>query len=275
MPNSADESAISTELAVLRQRIDDIVAGQQRSTAWYRNPSFITSCAAIFISVTTTVVSWYRTYQQEIASLRGQLASTLHQTAGIHLQNVELMAKYRNDQPSMLRLSTTLNAQNLLLAKQAYSLARELGSAASAASLTTVANSLMQSNEVTLAEDLLQKAIARAENSVEYIAALRVLGALQYYNGNLKVAADTFDKAVKAFTTYPNEAKSADYVNFTHAFTYMHWTQSARQSDCPTAKAKIELAEQHWQKLTEPAKTQMAPMGAELFQMKEFLKGCS
>jgi hypothetical protein len=224
------------DIAVINRRIDDLIAGQRQSTAWYRNPSFITSAAAIFISVATTAMSWYRTYQQDITSLQSRLASTLQQANLLQIQSVDLMAKYKDDQPRLLHVSSTLTAQNLILSKQAYTLARALGSSAGSVNLLTIAYSLMQSNEVTLADDLLRQAIARAENSVEYGGALRTLGLLQYYNGQRSEGEATFKKALDTFKLFPKEAKSQDYVNYHHAYTHYYWAQALVSFDCRAAK---------------------------------------
>jgi hypothetical protein len=263
------------EIAMINQRITDLIAGQQRTTTWYRNPSFITSVAAIFISVMTTTVSWYRTYQQDVTALKAQLAATLQQANAGQIQIIELMAKYKDDQPSFLRVSTALNAQNLILAKQAYALARSLGTAASAVNLTTIAHSLMQSNEVTLAEDLLRQAVARAENSVEYVAALRVLGVLQYYNGQRSEGEATFKKALDAFKTYPKEAKSPDYVNYAHAYTHLYWAQALVSSDCRGTKEHLALSAHYLAQLSPAARVQANATTAEVTRMVQSVAACN
>lgn len=263
------------EIAIIKQRINDIVAGQHRSSMWYRNPSFITSLAAIFISVTTTAVSWYRTYQQDITSLQGQLAATLQQANALQLQAIDLAAKYKDDQPNLLRAATTFNAQNLILAKQAYTLARSLGSAASPVNLTTIAHALMQSNEVTLAEDLLRQAVLRAENSVEYGAALRVLGQLQYYNGQTSEAEATFKKALDTFKAFPKEAKSADYVNYHQAYTYYYWGQALVARDCRAAKERLTMSAQLLDRLSLPGQQQAGSTIAEVRRVMQMLAHCS
>lgn len=251
-------------ISILNQRIDDLIAGQRSRSIWYRNPSFVTSVAAIFISTMTTVVSWYRTYQQDITSLQIQLAATLQQANSAQLQAIDMMAKYKDDQPSLLRVSSTMNAQNLILIKQAYALARSLGNAASPINLTNIAYALMQSNEVTLAENLLHQAIARSENSVEYGAALRVLGQLYFYNGQTKEGEATFKQALDTFKKYPNEAKSPDYVNYQLAYTRYYWAQSLIMRDCKAAKEQLAAGLQHLAQMSPVSRPQAGPTESNL-----------
>jgi tetratricopeptide (TPR) repeat protein len=262
------------ELSVLNQRIDDLIAGQKQSTSWYRNPSFITSVAAIFISVMTTAMSWYRTYQQDITALKTQLANTLQQTSAIQMQNVELMSKYKDDHTSYHRLSVALNGQNLILAKQAYSLARSLGSATPAVNLTTIANALLQSQEISLAEDLFRQAVERAENSVEYVQALRGLGGLLYYYGQRSEAEAAFNKALGAYKIYPKEAKSQDYINFTHAFTQFQWAQAVYSTDCRAAKDHLAQALQHMAQLSPTAQQNVGSQVIEFNRVGQLMTAC-
>jgi hypothetical protein len=263
------------EIAVINQRIDDLIAHQQRRAIWYRNPSLITSAAAIFISVVTTAMSWYRTYQQDVTSMRAQLASTLQQASSLQIQAIDFYAKYKDDQPAYMRAATVLNAQNLILAKQAYALATALGTAASSGNLTNVANSLMQSSDVTLAENLAQQAAARADNSIDYVAANRLLGALNFYKGQKKEGEASFNKALDVFKIYPNEAKSQDFVNYQHAYTHLYWAQAAVASDCQTAKQQLALASQYMVRLSPLARQQLGSTEAEVNRMNQMTAACN
>ena len=203
------------------------------------------SAAAFFISIMTTVVSWYRTYQQDIISLRAELRTIIQDTNKVSLLHLELFEKYKDNQQAFLNASSTLNSQNIVLAKAAYSLIKQLGGSASSLDLTTTANALIQSSEFLLAEELLKMAAKRAANSIEEVAALRILGSTQFQIGKANESKDTFIKAVDIFARYPKEAVNEGHVNMTHAYTHLFWATVLVSSDCQGAKQSVNSADRH------------------------------
>ena len=122
--------------AALGRRIDDIVAFQKERKGWYRDGSLLVAVAAFFISMITAVISAYHTHRQDVDALRTQLRSPIIAAGNLSVQNVEYLAKYKDNAEMMLAISTALNGQNFVLASQAYSISRTLGSSATSVELS-------------------------------------------------------------------------------------------------------------------------------------------
>lgn len=246
---------------ILDKRIDDIVAFQRRKYPWYRDTSLIISVAAFFISVVTTVVSWYRTYQQDINAIQLQLSNVLQQTHALKLQNMEYFAKYKDDPGLYSQLSVALNERNVQLAREAYSLARSLGNSASAIHLIAASQALSVSDVNLLSEELLKKGIDRSENSVEYVGGLRLLGWVYFRSGRQGEGNAAFKKATEAFYKYTSESNSEAYVNLTQAYTYSYWAQALQFTDCKAAKQHFDVAKEYWLKLPGAVQGQVGALG--------------
>jgi hypothetical protein len=159
----------SAKIDELSRRIDDIMAFQKKPKPWY-DTGLIISGLAFFISLVTTVLSLYRTHQQDINNLKTQLRNTIQQSGALVLQSVEMQSKYKDNQQTMLALSSALNSQNIGLAREAYTLTKALGSNATSLDLLGSANALINSEEYSLAEELLKDAVARATRAVEHFS---------------------------------------------------------------------------------------------------------
>jgi tetratricopeptide (TPR) repeat protein len=242
---NVEQPKTEPDVADLNRRIDDIVAFQKRAKPWYQDTGFIISGSAFVISVVTTMFSLYRTHQQDINNLKTQLRDTIQKSSLLVVQSVELNAKHRNDQQTILALSSALNSQNIGLAREAYTLTKSLGSNASSLDLIGAANALINSEEFSLAEELLKDAVARAARAIEYFAALRVLSAIQYRNGQRGEALASFKKAIAVFEKFPSEANNETFVNITQAYSHLYWAAAVMWSDCKLAKESLTAAQQH------------------------------
>lgn len=243
---------------LLSQRIDDIVAFQKRKGAWYRDTSVVISVAAFLISMVTTVFSWYRSYQQDITAIQGQLSAVLERATALQRTNFDYYYKLKDD-PLYGSVSAVLNQENVQLATQAYSLARALGENASVTQLNNAAYFLMASDLSVPGKELLDKAAQRADNSVEYVGAMRMLGALQYKLGNPEAGNEAYTKATRAFEKFPSE-RNESYENLTQAYTHIYWANVLQITDCNAANEHMRTAEKFWNKMPGAAQQQGRPV---------------
>jgi hypothetical protein len=242
---------------LLGQRIDDIVAFQKRKGPWYRDTSVVISIAAFLISIVTTVFSWYRSYQQDVIATRGQLSAVLERATALQRTNFDYYFKLRDD-PLYASVSAILNQENVQLSTQAYSLARALGDNASVTQLNNAAYFLMASDLSIPGKELLDKAAQRADNSVEYVGAMRMLGSLQYKLGNPEAGNEAYTKATRAFEKFPAE-RNETYENLTQAYTHIYWANVLQITDCNAANEHMRIAEKFWSKMPGAAQQQGRP----------------
>jgi hypothetical protein len=271
---SAGAGAISADVAAaLDRRIDDIVAFQKRKGPWYRDTGVAISAAAFFISVMTTVASWYRAHQQDINALKTELRAAIQQSNALQMQNIELMVKYKDDNQTLLAASSTLNNQNVASAQEAYSLVEALGDSASALDLTLTANALNNSQETVLAEELLKKATARVNNSLEDVAAWRILAITQLQLSKPGDAKASIAKAVSVFDRYPADVSNKIYVGLTQAYTSLYWANAILSTDCQNAKRSLADALKYLQPIP-PDLLQAKSLQSEAARLSAALVAC-
>jgi tetratricopeptide (TPR) repeat protein len=258
--NSAECSAghvasdVRKDLATINARIADIEAFQQRKGPWYRDTSLLIAGAAFFVSLATSGISAYRTYKQDINSREDALHGIIQQFYATTLSNLATQFSFQKDangptDPGYSKSQLFSNAAqqivgnaNQAFAKQGLSLVNELGRNASAIDLTETGILLAGVNQFNSAEDLYNRALNVAVNSIEYLGAARSLAQQQYYLGRKEDATVNIKKALGVFSKFPNEANSPDYVNYSMAQTYLYWAQFVGVTDCKLSNENISQA---------------------------------
>ena len=257
----------------LNRRIDDIVALQKKSTPWYREGSLIVAVAAFVISIITTIASGYHTYRQDVDALKAQLRAAIESSGNIAVENAEYLVKYKNEQTSMLAISSALNVQNIVLAREAYSIVTSLGNSATSLDLSAAANALINSNDQILAEELLERAVTRSLNMNEYLGALRQLSAVQYQSGKHGEGIKNFARVLDVCNQYPNECNNKSYVHVTQAYSHVFWANVVMPGDCASARDNLAIAEQDLAKLPQDLQ-QARILRAQVASMAPGISGC-
>ena len=237
MPDAAPITDLdqTSRLAAIEGRVDVLVsAAGQFQTPWFRNPSFIISLAAFLISIVTTVASAYRTYREDVEAQRAQLRTVFSQLNSVELRAAEYSAKF-NNHPALAGIRSTLNTQSMFLAKQAYTLVKEIGDDASAIDLAFAGYAVANVGEMALGEELEMKALEKAKNATEYIGAARALGAMKLATQRIPEAEKYRQMALHGFDLFPKDAINEHRVNEAHAWTQLYWATNS--TDCARSLA--------------------------------------
>ena len=214
------------------------MAEDSKDEPWFRKPTVVISIAAFVISVVTTVASAYRTYRQDVEARKTELRALISQFNSGQLQAVELVAKHQDD-AYLKHIMVTLNAQNLITARQAYALAKLMGRDASSLDLTIVAHALQTTGDAALSEEMNLMAIERATTAIEYLGPTRQLAQLKMQARETAVAEIYWEKALNVFDVYP--APNQQYVHHQHAQTHLYWAYTSL--DCKTLLDRLAAAD--------------------------------
>ena len=278
-------SDVRKDLATMNARIDDIVAFQERKRPWYRDTSLLISVAAFFLALATSGISAYRTYRQDINSRKDALHSIFQQYHTTLLSGLATQFAFQKDMPattdpkyplfqnSITAQQQILMAANATYAKQANSLVGELGRNASANDLTETGLLSGTLNQFNLAEDLYKRAMDASVTVYEYVSAAQSLAQQEYYLGQKDESTATMKKALDVFRKFPNETYNPDYVNFSHAQSYLAWARFVGASDCQLSKENISQA-MHYTNLLTPIVRQGSGMDGQIYPVAAALAGC-
>ena len=153
-----------------------------------------------------------------------------------------MSAKYKND-PFLPTIEAELFSNNIVTAKQAYSLAKELGRNASSVDFGLVSSSLGAIGESALADEMALKSLASATNATEYVGAARQIGRLRLAHRQVAEADVYYKKALQVFDIYPKDAINEVYVASTHAATQLYWAGDS--IDCSMALGHVTEANKY------------------------------
>ncbi|MFO1102681.1 MAG: hypothetical protein U1E20_07250 [Methylocystis sp.] len=147
-------------LSALEARVDTLSAEteKKKSKSFVKDPTQLIAVAAFIISLGTTIMSAYRTYQQDKSQIKSDLRTTIMQLNANYLTGTEMSIKYK-DNEHLSSLASYVNSYNTLNARQAYSILRELGSSASAFDHIYVSFALKNSGNFASAEQLAKRAV--------------------------------------------------------------------------------------------------------------------
>jgi len=231
----------------LNSRLDILIHKiAPKKKAWYRDAGVFISVCAFVISVITSTIAAFRTYQQDINSRKDALHAIIIEYSTVQFRNIGLQYEYEKYVPPLLNgsgkainiinyetyTSGILRAETAALSKQAYSLVKELGRNASSIDFTEAAVILGANIQFPQSEELYVLGVNSAENSLEYVAALRGLGQTQYAEGKRVESMKTLDKALNVFEKFQNESGNIDLVNSTMANTYNYWASFIGKNEC-------------------------------------------
>lgn len=230
-------------LGILEARVDALSsADNKRKTRGLKDPATLVALAAFLISIVTTVTSGYRTYIQDLDTKKAQLRLLLVDLGSQALQRVELTAKYKND-PSLPTITAELYSNNIITAKQAYLLVKELGTNASSVDFGLVSHALGNIGESALADELGAKSLEMATNATEYVGAARNIGRSRLKHRQVAEAEVYLKKALQVYDIYPKDAINEGYVAATYAATQLYWAGDS--IDCSMALGHVTEANKY------------------------------
>jgi hypothetical protein len=231
-------------MSVLETRIDALIEEREkRSKRFIKDPSQVIAVAAFIISLATTLASAYRTYKQDTSQRKSDLRAVLLQLNANYLSGAEFGIKYQTD-PAFPAIASYIRANNIVNAKQAYSILQEIGRSATSAEYNLVAFALQNANEIAIAEWVSLKALEMATNVTDYLGALRSIGAIKLAHGQVPEAEGYLRKAMNAFDQFPYEALNVNVIKHEQVASLLYFISYTY--DCDFAKRYMAAVDQYF-----------------------------
>ena len=164
---------------------DEIVALKELAAElkkpWKPNYPLIVSVLAFLLSLTTSIISAYTSHRRNINDQVSQLSAAIQTIQDLNLKQVEVHEKYKGTPYANQAGGLIAHQYNNTLAI-ASDLAFKLGSDASTAALSTVAQGLYGVGDVAGARTLFETALSSARSANDESIALRGLGFIKIRN---------------------------------------------------------------------------------------------
>ena len=272
MADGTTDGTLQHQVDSLRQQVEAIEVNLLKSRQpWYRTPSVIISTMALLFSFGTTYVSYERTKQQDIHDARAELRTLILRLSALPRENTELFQKYGNNPQALANLSSALNAENALIAKQAAEVIERIPSHVSSTEYYAVGYALGNSGLLDRSLKVLSRAVATSSDVNDEIGALRQYAATLFSAGNPEGGPEHYRKALAIFTKYPSNNHS--YIESTHALTEIYWAQmEILQRQCSYAGLHLQEAKKHIEAL--PPLAFAAQLTGQLADAQKQVGGC-
>jgi hypothetical protein len=206
--------------------------------SWWADYALLIAAAGFGLSLATGVISAYVGYRKDIHDQQDQLASVLQRIPEMTIKQQEVYDKYKGT-PFEATAANLITAQLNTDVRRATELALSLGSNATTAELTTIAQGQYGVGDSATAQRLLQNALSNAQNANDASIALRYLAFLKIRNGVTAGARaegeELYSRAMKLDEEYP--IKSFPYsVHFLRAVAALSWADAIAPLDCAAAQ---------------------------------------
>jgi|GEM_PF-1263153 len=261
-----------SELGDFRKRIAALEDySRETKKPWYYNVSTLIAAAAFLFSFGTTIVSYYRSSQQDTHNLRVELRGILQRLAQLPKENLEMLLKYQSDPTSYATIASFINQENLILSRQADdTITRLPSSEVSATDYMAVGTALEASRNFEAAMNNFQKALTTANTLDDELAALKMVGTLEITQGRTGDARAHFQRAVDIFGGGRYAAYDQSTKNYMTAYTEMGWALAEAtagnmpEADQHLAKAESKAAQLPPGGVNDVAKAQVAQTKTQL-----------
>jgi tetratricopeptide (TPR) repeat protein len=223
------------------RQIDDlqIVIAEKRAH-WSRNGPLLIALMSLLFSLGTTAVTYFHTAQQDYQSSRAELRTLLQRIAALPKENLDALKN--TDAGTAYLLSGSINAENILLAKQAQELIdRRLSNQnVTATEYVMLATAFYNSGLLDDSDHELRLAMDAIRDVNDDFAVHNNYGVLQFSAGNLEQGRESFRQALAVGERFP---VGAGYILWLNAQTELQWTNAElNQKQCAEASNHFHAA---------------------------------
>lgn len=234
------ESSVEGIRAALEQSDHEIdalqIAAARTSRPWYRDPSITVAVLALVLSITTSVVSAKHASDEERQQARAELTGFIQRLSALPRDNFELRHKY--GAVAGANLSSMINAENSLLARQAAGLMEQYPEVATALEMHLVAGALNASGYSADAKRMFERAITASRNYNDELVARRGLSSVLMAVGDSIGARHQLRQALALRTKYPDNPPW--YINFSDHQTEIMWAHLENAAgNCSSAEQRL------------------------------------
>lgn len=237
--NGAVSDVLEQKIYELERRIDSVdKKNDDNKKSLYKNIPILISFMALLFSFGTTYVSYRRTTEQDIQSLRTDLRGLLQRLADLPKENLEALKKYKDDPMAFAMVSGFIAQENNFLSKQSGEIISKIPiDRVSPTDYLAVGIALSNSRYYDNAITFFKKAAESSVGLDDEVASLRNLANMAFVTGRVGDGREIYQDALDIFSKY----KGFDpfTVASTNTQTLIYWATSE------AATNSLDIANQH------------------------------
>lgn len=269
-PIDALRMEFAQQLDQLDQEIDAVqIAVAERRRPWYQDVAVMIAVLTFLFSMATTLFAYAQASEQRVQNDRVALRQLVQRLSELGRQNAELVLQTNNSASGLL--SSFIQAENALLAKQAAELIKRIPQHTSASEYVLVANAMASSNLFDRSLELYIEAERSIQDANDAVAVYRGQAAILYSLGRYDEGAAAYQRSLAVFKQFPSYGQA--YEERFHIQTELTWFYSELyQTRCGEAVAHIQEAERRVVLLPNPGVPD--PLVAQVQQARVYADSC-
>ena len=230
-PFQLDTEASQGIVEKLVTRVDRLETATllRRKNPWYKATSTIISMIALFFSLGTTAISYYRTAKQDVLTSRVELRTLIEELTSTPEKHAQMTKNFRDDPRILAELSMQINNRNLVLVKQAAAVIERLESSVFgrgsvlAVEYGAVAAALSHSFLYDEANLYFQEAAKRATDPTAAAGALRSSAGIAMARNDIDAMRQLMQEALEVFRDPLFSSAAQVTKDVTNATTELQW----------------------------------------------------
>ena len=184
------------EFKTLKAEVDTLqIQANEKQKPWLSRPSNIISLFALVFSFGTTVFSFWKGHNEEIATNRAEVRELIQRITRLPIENFDLTLKYKNNAQGQ-QLGSMIVQEQLLLANQAAEKINRFPDSFTSTEYFAVAGALANVNSPIHVQDFLQRSINLANTANDYLVASRSLGHNLFTQGKIDEGRAFYSRAL-------------------------------------------------------------------------------
>jgi tetratricopeptide (TPR) repeat protein len=230
MDNKSDKN-YEDQLRSIKEDVDALQSHLlSKKTPFYRQATTLVAFLALLFSFGTTVVSYYRVAEQDRRASLIELRGLIQDIGSFPKQDADNNLKFKGNQTVLTALSANLNSQNMVLAKEAAAIIRNVPNRVLAIEYSAVGTALSKSGLIKEAFFFHEEAAKRADNPIAATGAYRTLAGFAVAEKDGETARKYMKKAREIFERFP---LATQYVK----------DQTNTETEIQSARMELDLGE--------------------------------
>ena len=219
----ADDALI--ELARLQIQLQSLIESSRRAP-WYRQIPSLVAALAFLVSLATTGLAFYSTYQQQRRLAYADLQDVILKLARLPRERMEANLRFANRPGDIASIGSYYATESNILVRRASTLAWIIPDLVTPAEHRSIASNMVSIRMFEPARKHFEAAIASGLTKDDMVAAHRGMANLEFQSGNLERGRKHYALARSVLRSNPDPNLTEDVVNWLDFSTEIFWARN-------------------------------------------------
>lgn len=230
------------ELARLQIQLQSLIESGRRAP-WYRQVPSLVAALAFLVSLATTGLAFYSTYQHQRRAAYADLQDVILKIARLPRERMELNLRFANRPGDIAAIGSYYATESNILVRRASALAWMVPDLITPAEHRSIATSMVSIRMFEPARKHFEAAITSGLTKDDMVAAHRGMANLEFQVGNLQLGRKHYAMARSVLRSNPDPNLTEDVINWLDFSTEIFWARNeAVRGSCEAWTEHLKFA---------------------------------